>query len=293
VKGYVRIGGSIVFGILIVLGAFYLQSKQGSTAPQGTLVSAPPERQYIATADSNGDGVNDWEESLNAKVFEAIQAPTSTNSTSAKEVYTPPTTFTGKFSEAFFKDYMEGKVTQGDLQNSDALVQNAVNAIEENTKSKLYTRLDIISIPDSETAFREYGNSISAIIQKYSVNNENELFILKRALEKNDPSILEDLKPVYVAYENIIHDTLLVPVPESFIVKHLDLLSSYEGIFTDIGAMQQTFTDPLYALARTKRYEDDAKGLAASLINISNALRLQGVTYAKDEPGAFFYILGI
>ena len=288
----IRIGGSLILGALIILGAFYVEKNSVQSADTGPLVTEAPERNYIQTTDSDGDGVKDWEEGLEANVYKSIETPSSTDD-SASATYTPPTTFTGKFSEAFFQDFMEGKISQGDLQDKEGLVKNAVKAIEDNTQSKVYTREDIIVIPDSNEALREYGNAIARIIQTRSIQNENEMLIVKRAMETKDTKVLEELKPIREVYEHFIHDTLLVPTPESFATHQKNLLTSYEAIKTDIVGMEKVFNDPLYAMARVKRYQDDASALFIALSDISSTLRDAGVIYTKDEPAYFFKTLGI
>ncbi len=278
-------------GILIVLGAFYLQSKNGEANVNQAVVTVAPERQYIETTDSDGDGTPDWQEGLEAKIFEDIESPASDVSTNTEDTYTPPTTFTGKFSEAFFKSYMEGKIQNGGTPDIQGLVSNAVTAIEKNTESKRHSRLELSIIPDTTEDMRAYGNKIVQITNDRSTRSEPEMNIVGRALETNNPKLLEDLKPIRDGYQNIINDTLLVPVPESLVQQHLDLLNAYEAIHTDIEAMLVSFSDPLYSLARVKRYESDAKGLLQSYTAIHAALNAVGIQYGNDEPGAFFYFL--
>ena len=289
-----RIGGATLLGVVIILGALYVENeKTKGAAMVGNIVSTAPERQYIDTTDSNSDGVEDWKDGITDKIFKSIETPTSTLALRASESYTPPTTFTGKFSEAFFTDYMEGKVGGTDIQDKDALINNAIKAIEENTKSKIYTSRDIIIIPDSMESLREYGNRIAEIIQRQKGNGENELFILKRAVETGDPKALDALVPITNAYTDVLRDTLLVPAPQSLVQNHIALLSAYEAVLTDVSAMGQVFSDPLYTMARVKRHEDDAMGLFYSLKNIATALVSKGIAYADDEPGAIIYTLDL
>ncbi len=118
----------------------------------------------------------------------------------------------------------------------------------------------------------------------------NEASILAQALEMNDPEILIRLIPIRESYEHILADSLLIPVPQSLAEVHLDLVNTYEAILTDIRAMEQAFADPLYTLARMKRYEDDALALVYAFANILIEIKASGVIYANDEPGAFLYL---
>jgi len=295
VSGYLRIGGAALSGILIILGALYVQNNKETSANvvTGSIVTTAPDRQHIPTTDADSDGVEDWKAGITDSVFASIETPTTTLALKNSESYTPPTTFTGKFAEAFFTDYMEGKVSGDDFQNKDQLIGNALGAIEKSTQSKVYTAKDIVSVSDSMENMREYGNRIAEIILAYSIKNENEAVILKRALDTNDKTVLKELAPVRTVYEKILEDSLLVPTPRSMITSHLALLTAYEAVKSDIEAMEQVFNDPLLTLARIKRYEDDATGLYLSLKKVASMLITGGVTYANDEPGALIYTLNI
>ncbi len=286
-----RIGGAVLLGTVIVLGAFLLQKNNDAENTQGSLaVVSDSERSYIETSDSNGNGVPDWEENLSNRVFSAIEVATSTDATSTQEGYTPPTTFTGKFAEAFFKDYMSGKLKSADgTIDTASIVDGAVKAVETNTTSKEYTPLDVVIVPDSKEAVREYGNALGGIIISYPVESKNELTILQEALQTEDPEILKQLIPLQQAYAGMIQDTLLVSVPESFVKEHLMLLTAYEAILLDIQTMQNAFLDPLYTLARVKRYQNDAAGMSQIFVNLGEKYSAFDVYFTESEPGSLFY----
>ncbi len=289
VKGKFRIGGALVLGILIVLGAFFVGDKNTTYGTNVGTVTKAPERSAITTTDSDKDGVPDWEESLQAKVFETIDTPTSTILVS-DEPYEPPTTFTGKFSEAFFKDYLQGKINGEDFSDPTAFVGTAIQAIEQNTASKQHAIAELTIVPDSEESIRTYGNRVAEIIQSNSIGNENEALILQRALQANDPEMLKALEPINAVYTKMIEESLQMPVPQSLAFRHVDLLNAYEAILTDIGAMQVAFTDPLFSLARVKAYQKDAEALYTALKGIADFLSLRDVIFMSEEPGSFFDI---
>jgi hypothetical protein len=283
-------------GVVLILGTFVLsrQSSIADEAASGTIVSSAPLRSYIETGDSDGDGVDDWQETLAAQVIDTIKLPSSTPSGEAI-AYEPPTTFTGKFAEALFTDYLSGKPGGEALppESKEKLVAQAVTSIQANTVSKVYTLNDIIIVPDSDERFHDYGNEMAEIINRHSIKNENEALILKRALETNNPKVLEELVPIRVVYERILADSLLVAVPESLASKHAVLLSGYDAIRTDISAMEQVFNDPLLALARLQKYEGDVTTLYKGFKDTATILISKDVSYEKDEPGALIYTLDI
>jgi hypothetical protein len=284
-------------GMVLILGTFVLskQSMSAEEAAKGTIVSSAPERSYIEAGDSDGDGVDDWQEALAAQVIDAIELPSTTPQTNEGSAYEAPTTFTGKFAEALFTDYLSGKPGGEALgeEEKKKLIANAVTSIQSNTASKIFMLTDIIVVPDSEESLHTYGNDMAEIINRYSIKNENEALILKRALEQSDPKILNELKPIREVYEKILKDSLAVPAPQSIAQSHAALLSSYDAIRIDIGAMEQVFTDPILALARLQKYESDALMLYQNFKSIATVLISKDVSYEKDEPGALIYILDV
>ena len=281
-------------GGILVLGAFFVSER--STVAQenvdGSIVSSAPERSYIEEADKNNDGTPDWQEVLTAQVIDTIKLPSSTPE-GVGLAYEKPTTFTGKFSEAFFTDYLGGRMNSETLGENDkkALVESAVRSIESNTASKVYTMSEILLVPDSEDALHAYGNQMVEIVNRHSIKNELETSILKRALEQNDPAILNDLAPIRQVYERVLSDSLAVPVPQSVAVAHTNIMTAYAGVLNDISGMEQAFSDPLLALASLQKYEKDMNYLYENIKKTVTILISNNVFYEKDEPGAFIYTI--
>lgn len=296
-KGSVRVGGAVVAGIIVILGALYVRANEQQSASDVIVVSPAPVRSFIKDTDSDGDGIKDWKEDLQANIFEAIELETSSSSTST-DPYTPPTTLTGKFSEAFLQEYLEQKMALGDPEatftddQKVALVQDAVKAVEVNTKSRRYTQLDIVTVDDSGEALHDYGNRITEIFraQPASASGKNEAVILQEALQTNDASRLTELDDIKSKYRTIITQTLLVETPRSLVRAHIDLLNAYEAVYTDVSAMRISFEDPLLALARINNYQDNAVALALSLKQMADIITANNISYDSDESGAYLYL---
>ncbi len=286
VKRTVRIGGALMVGIVIILIALRVNTRNASS-DTGVVVLAAPTRTYIESLDSNGDGIKDWEETLQKNFPEATPAPVA-SSTDSINTYVPPTTLTGKFSEAFFKDYMEGKIHGND---PTALVENAVQAVEKNTKSAKHSRIDLTIIPATSENIREYGNALSLILKKNADHGgKSEAEILEDALKKNDPSALSALEPLRTMYAQTIVDALKMNVPNSLIEQHLAFLNACEASLTNVQAMQATYTDPLLSLARLKEYNSTRRELYLSFKNLAIAFNTEGLYFEKGEPAQFFYL---
>lgn len=300
-KGKFRIGGAIVLGVVIILGAFYMSKRGDTSSANAAVVTTAPERTYIPDEDTNQNGIPDWKESLTADLFESIAAPSASGTyAGSREEYRSPDTVTGKFSEAFLQNYLDSKVKSGNIDESVSddeklkFVNEAVSSLQDAVKSKTYSERDIVIVPQNLETMRDYGNRIAAIILDHPVNKDkvvetNEAYVLYTALQAKDASLLKGLEPQRLAYEAMVRDTQRVETPQALVSAHLDLLNAYEGIITDNKAMGAAFTDPLFTITRMKQYEEDAIAMANALHTIITILGDNGVAYAGDEKGSFLY----
>lgn len=297
-KGSIRIGGALVVGIGIILGALYMSNQSLTTNPtlSDTSLGAPGTgltRDPIAIHDTDSDGVADWEETLQETVFRFAPTPTSTSLFAPSATYTPPTTFTGKFSEAFLADYLDGKMAGQDFSDPASFVNSAVQSIDSSTRSTKHSRIELHIVDSNTENVFAYGNGVVAITDTYAKtieHLENEMVILQKAIEGTDEEKLRELGPIVDAYANIIRDTLALPVPDIFANAHINLLNAYEAVYTDIYSMQFAFSDPLLTLARVRVYEDDMASFGFALKEIKTILDAQNILYTKEDPGSAFYV---
>ncbi len=288
-KQYAYVVGALLCAFFIIGLALYVRSHEDGGAEGGVIALPAPDRTSLAVPDSDGDGIPDWQNELVKNIIASVSTTSALYDTNA--TYTPPTTFTGRFAEEFFKDYLVRKGSGETFEDPSALVENAVNSIEASTGASKHSRLDINLISDSETEVREYANALGAIILAHPTGSTaNEAVIFSKALQEQNPGGLDALKPRKEAYEAILRETLLVPVPEPLISTHLDILNAYEAIILDIEAMELAFDDPLLALARLKKYPDDAEAFVRAFKELSSYVTSRGIVYTKDEPGAMLYI---
>jgi len=295
VKGFIRIGGALFIGVVVILGAFYVNNSKETETQKGhvIVVTAEP-RKAIETRDENGDGVADWKTSFDTATFETIKTPEPTADTDNDDgEYVPPNTLTGKFSVAFFKDYLNGKMRGESFENPEAFIGNAVTAIERSTESTRHSRLELNIVETSGETLYDYGNRLVDIMLSYPLEGKSDAEILYTALQTSDRALLDELIPIQNAYKSTLIDTVSMPVPSELAVKHTELLNGYEKIYTNLDAMRSVFDDPLYALARVRNHENDLRNLAKILKSITETLTENGVVYTNEESGAYLYIFDI
>ena len=283
---------ALVVGFVLVTGSFYVSASNETVAGELSVVAKPPARTYIPVTDANNNGISDWAEEL------LDERETLIDAIDPVEAYIPPSTLTERFSVEFFQQYLLYKGFGEDIIGTKAeLAEKAVTALKTQGTDFVYTIDDIIIDPDdSVEAMRRYGNRIAQIAIDNSApvrDNLSEVDILERAIDTDNPERLKDLDPIIAAYDSYFEKTKATPVPPQLVQQHVDLLNVYNAVRNDIMAMRETFDDPLLALLRTKRYEDDIAGLIYVYYNIDLALRREGITYAEDEPAYIVGALGV
>ena len=89
-------------------------------------------------------------------------------------------------------------------------------------------------------------------------------------------------------YKGTLEDTLTIPVPREFTKEHLDLINVYSALYHDVQGLTEIINDPVKALLRVKRYEDDVKGLTIAMENIYVSLSKSTYTFQAEDSATLF-----
>jgi len=275
-----RIIGAFLVGSALVLFTLLIRPTTAPAVTSGNEIISPVvvadfENRPITIIDSNGDGVPDWEESLQRN------SGTLQRDSSITSAYEAPETLTDQFALDLFERMVNGQV-YGDFsstpeeivaQSSDQLLAQAVDT--------LITVDDItISNNNSAAALISYGEQVAVIINTYKeTSGENEAQILERALATENPAELQKLDAKITTYQNYLKYTQALAVPSSVAAEHLLLINSYLATLNNIIAMRNAFTDPILALVRLKRYQEDADVLFIALIDTYTKLIAGGARW--------------
>lgn len=292
----IRVGGALVLGTALVGGALYVQSRPTTASPQTasviTIASADV-RSPQPTIDTDGDGYPDWEEVLRGTDPLTFTAPNEILTTPEDTEPYNPTTVTDKFSQQFLEDLIRASAGRTLSEEEKVqFVQTSTEKLVAETSDDLFTQADFtITRSNSPADYRAYGNLLAEKILNNSIQNENELLILQRAVKNEDPEVLVALEPIATAYKGMQSALMDIPVPSGLAKEHSDLVNTLVMIHTDIVAMRHSFEDPIGALVRIQRYQDDAEGLFYAFDNIRTKLEASGIAYASDESGIFLFSL--
>lgn len=281
-----RVKGSILIGFALVASALVLSQYRGGIAPQAPaqavtdannepVTASAPKREAIPVVDSNNDGVPDWQELLNDT--EPLVLPD-------EDSFAQPETVTGQFALEFFETYVSNEGYGAFARSPEEIVDSASDSIIQQTRDRLYTEQDIKLYAASPEQIRQYANAVADIMFAYPLPEEtrNEIVIMEEAVTRGNRDALAELTPIQRSYESMVSDMLALPVPRTLMKEHLDLTNVYQALASSIAAMQNTYEDPLPALVRLRRYQDDVIGLNTAIENLFSAAYNQDADF---QPG--------
>lgn len=285
-----KVVGATLVGGALVLGALVLNNLERNFTPVvavGEPVQAIstniPDRTFIPVVDTNGDGVEDWREEF------VVQAPIELPASTSTVTFEMPTTVTDQVGIQVFESLLKTKANVQFAQSNEAIVERTTDKISGLASDILYTTADIDVIPTDPVAIRRYVNQMGqSLISNNVANSKGELQIVYTALQTNDQSLIAELEPLAAMYQKLRDEALATPVPERFAVDHLNLINAYHAMYQNINNFKLIFEDPLVALLRVKRYQDDATALALVLNAIyRNTVPFESL-FTTDDPATVF-----
>jgi len=287
--GNKKVTGAFLIGFALIAGSYVVsnfgKNAEPITANIYTATTPLAPRIFIPIVDSDQNGVEDWREDFVSETPLIIDESTST------VPYEMPTSLTDQVGIQLFKSILEAK-TMGKVGPSQTeIVQKAADQLRKTVKDVIYGPNNVTTIPISPTAVRTYGNTMAQIIlNNNQPDSENELTILDRAVKSEDPEELKKLIPLALMYKNLRDQSIVTPVPEPFLKQHLDLINTYQALYKNLSDMQLVFSDPVVALMRVKRYQDDAIGLSLALQNIYNVVLPYASVFEPNDPAVLFVV---
>jgi len=287
--GNKKVTGAFLIGFALIAGSYVVsnfgKNAEPITANIYTATTPLAPRIFIPIVDSDQNGVEDWREDFVSETPLIIDESTST------VPYEMPTSLTDQVGIQLFQSILEAK-TMGKVGPSQTeIIQKAADQLRKTVKDVIYGPNNVTTIPLSPTAVRTYGNTMAQIIlNNNQPDSENELTILDRAVKSEDPEELKKLNPLALMYKNLRDQSIATPVPEPFLKQHLDLINTYQALYKNLSDMQLVFSDPVVALMRVKRYQDDAIGLSLALQNIYNMVLPYASVFESNDPAVLFVV---
>lgn len=285
-----KIVGAFLVGLVVVAVSYNVSSAEKEVAnlendPNSIIVveEAPP-RSAIAVSDKDGDGVEDWQDQF------LTSEPIIIDKNQGE--YTPPDTVTGQMAINLMQNFLSTKIN-GFGPSQEKIIADTVDNLKKEAEYKMYSVKDInISSNSSDEAIKSYGNAMANAVLDNATTEKtrSEIKILNDIINKNDVTDedIKDIQTIAKVYKNTLDDSLIIPVPKEFTKEHLDLINVYNALYHDVEGMTKIVDDPVVALLRIKRYQDDVDGLVIAFQNMYEALDNHPYQFSTDDTATLF-----
>lgn len=320
-----RVLSAAVLAVVLVGGAYYL-ARGAATPPVAQASTETAILQAIATKDSTGDGLPDWQKSLygiplNAtttdyfnlgmtdgeavakglivpKAIADLQPTYATTTTYTDDGLPPPpapNTLTAQFAQNFFTLYVAAKQSS----NGADLTQDQLASISNQAISQLTAMIasapdfksaqDLIVRGSGAAALTSFAASAQALFAANKANaTTSEINYLNYATVGGDESAYAHISAISKAYRDSAVGLSQLPVPKELAGTDLALINA----LARIGQITNDFTlvnsDPLATMLALQQYPDAVLALGNAFISIGKVYKDAGITLTKGQPGADF-----
>ena len=318
-----RVLTSAFFSVMIVAGAYMLA--RGVESPRAAEASAESALlQAIATRDSDGDGLTDWEEALygtdphNTDTFKLgqtdgeavamglivpkaiadIKVATSSSPLPTDGSLPPPPaegTLTAIFAKNIFTLYLSAKQQNGGADLSEADMQNIANEAFGSLSSVITSAPDFKSAKDIKVsssgldALKAYAIQAEGVLLKNTSNaTTSEINYLKSAVENNDATAIPHIASIAKAYRDSAVGLAALTVPQALVANHLMLVNTLMRMSQVTSDFARVNDDPLATMLALQQYLPVTQSLGAVFIHIGKMYSTAGISFSTDEPGASF-----
>lgn len=308
---------ALLLALFIIAGALVVAQNTDSIVVKndGLERSAAAIKQNLIQSDTDGDGLQDWEETLwgtdprlaDTDADGAIDGeevrdgrnPLVPGPDDSLEEYptgttagteTADATATDQVAQQFIGQYLTLK--QQGVEMTEVQQEALVDSLLESAQtfpSLSRTAFSASDIFVGDVDAYTYGNELASILNRHTPERvEHELTILTRALEYGDDLELEKLVPIVEGYEGIIRDATTLSVPEGVRDIHVDFLNAALGVKEIISAMRAAFSDPIFALNEVSKYEEEVNRLSEAMDDLKLYFIESGTRFGPTDEGRIF-----
>lgn len=139
--------------------------------------------------------------------------------------------------------------------------------INEASQVKTYTASDIHVVVETKESLEKYTKDLEAINEKYlfeglgqEPNILNEIASLQASKKQKDEGVAK-LQKSKESYNGMRDQLITTPVPSSRVVRHLELINTFEKFSVSTNLMQKAAYDPVYIIPSTKLFVEAVRTL--------------------------------
>lgn len=251
-----------------------------------------------ADADTDKDGLKDWEESLigtnpqnkdtdgdGATDGDEVasnrdprkKGPNDKNIAQniVVEASTVDETLTERVSRDFFSRYLIAKQQNKNITPEEAsiIAQQVVANIPGTIETKVYGTKDVtITSDNSEQSRLAYAKQMSGVLVNNSPQfTENSLEIVGRIIQNPTESDKKKLATILASYKTILSKTLTVAVPSTVVPEHLVYINTLSSIYSNLAEIEQMTNDPIRGYVAYSQYSSFLIKISIAFENLKKA----------------------
>ena len=312
-----------IISLVLVFGTYILvKNSTHASVAEASAESALLEA--IATKDSDGDGLTDWEEALYGtdphitdsfklgmtdgeavarglvvpKAIADIAVATSSPVSFDPDGLPPPPaegTLTAAFTQHFVTLYLLAKEANGGADLSESDMANIANEALNSLSSVIGAAPDFKSANDLKVsgsgpeALKAFAAAAEAVLRKNtSTATKSEILYLQDAVEKNDATALPYIALIAKGYRDSAIGLSVLTVPQELVADVLTLVNAMIRISEITTDFARVNDDPLAAMLALGQYPAAVQSLGTAFMHIGTVYRESGVSLPSGAPGAPF-----
>ncbi len=320
-----RVLTAAAFSVVIIVGAYVLVRGVGSP-PLAEASAETALLQAIATKDSDGDGLPDWEEALYGadpritdtfhlgmtdgeavsrglvvpKAIADINIGDASPSASASvdgSLPPPPAegSLTAAFAEHFFALYLTAKEKNGGADLSQADMQTIADETVRALSDTLAAAPDFKSAKDltvsgsGTDALQTFAIQAEAVLLKNtSTASASEIAYLTDVVQNNHEESLTPIISIAKAYRDSAVGLSVLPAPRELASAHLALVNALMRVSEICSDFARVNTDPLATMLALEQYPQAVLALGTAFIDIGKVYKTANISLPADASGAAF-----
>jgi hypothetical protein len=114
---------------------------------------------------------------------------------------------------------------------------------------------------------------------------------MQDAMRASTTANMSELQLPAIDYKNFSLDLKALRVPSEMAPYHLEIVNGYERMSLGLIAMQRLFVDPVIGAGGYEAYSKGKADVTEGYASVVVIFAREGVSFAKDEPGAPFYFM--
>ena len=311
-----RILAATLFSAVLIASA-YLLARGIELPPAAQASTETALLQAIATKDTSGDGLPDWEKSLYGIPIQAtttdyfnlgmtdgeavarglvvpkavVNIPIATSTAS----YAGRGTLTSSFAQNFFALYLAAKQANGGnnltTDQTNALAAEALNQLAQSFSpaAESKTAADMKISGTGPAALRTFAAAAEAVFQENrGTATTSEIQSLEDAVQNGDTGALTQLVSTAQIYRKYAAGLTAIPVPQELAGDDIALINAMLLRSEVDYDLAQVNTDPLATLVALQQFSQTESTFYTVFSDIAGTYASSGVVLPAGTPGASF-----